>query len=404
VDPRTLDAVILTHAHIDHSGYLPLLVRNGFAGRIYSTRATLDLCEVLLPDSARLQEEEADYANRKGFSKHKPAIPLYSEKDALRCLKRFSPVDFRQNIDLGEGLAAQLLPAGHLLGAGMALLRGPQGTVLFSGDLGRPADVIMQPPAPREASDFLVLESTYGNRLHPDEDPGDKLAEVVNRTVERRGVVIIPSFAVGRAQSLMYYLGKLLEEGRIPDVPVYLNSPMAVDATRIYARHHREHRLSAAECDRLNKTVKFVHSVEESRALNDRKGSMVIIAGSGMATGGRVIHHLKSFAPHARNTVLFTGFQAGGTRGAAMMAGAQAVKIHGEYVPVRAEIAMIENLSAHADARELLEWASACKQAPRKTFITHGEPAAADALRLRIEEELHWDCVVPDHLERIRLS
>ena len=404
VDPHTLDGVILTHAHIDHSGYLPLLVRNGFSGKIWCTRATLELCRVLLPDSARLQEEEAEYANRRGFSKHKPALPLYTEADAQRCLKHFSPIDYRRDIDLGQGVIAQLLPAGHLLGAAMVKVHGPQGSVLFSGDLGRPNDVVMKPPVTREEANYLVLESTYGNRSHPDEDPSTKLADVITRTVKRKGVVIIPSFAVGRAQALLYLIARLHAAGRIPDVPVFLNSPMAVDATAIYRNHPDEHRLSAAECGWLSENATFVRGIEESKALNARRGPMVIIAGSGMATGGRVVHHLKAFAGNPRTSILFTGYQAGGTRGASIMAGADKIKIHGAYIPVRAEVAMLDSLSAHADADEILGWLKTIASSPRKTFIVHGEPLAADALRLRIAEELGWDVMVPEHMERVKLA
>ncbi|HXC41770.1 MAG TPA: MBL fold metallo-hydrolase [Burkholderiales bacterium] len=400
VRPSDIHCVVLTHAHIDHSGYLPLLARNGFAGRIYSSKSTLDLCRIMLPDSGRLQEEEAEFANRHGFSRHKPALPLYTEADAQRCLGLFQPVDHGAAIDLGAGLRASLAPAGHLLGAAMGRVESPETSVLFSGDLGRPADALMLPPAPRPAAGYLVLESTYGNRIHPREDPADALADVVRRTVERRGVVVIPSFAVGRAQSVMYHLWKLRREGRIPDVPVYLNSPMASEASRVHAAHPGEHRLAAEVCAQMYRDVRFVRDVSESRALNERRGPMVIIAGSGMATGGRVIHHLEAFLPDEANTVLFTGFQAGGTRGATIAGGADAVKIHGHYVPVRAEVAMIENLSAHADAAEIVDWLKTSDSQPQRTFITHGEPAAADALRLRVSEQMGWDCVVPDYRER----
>ena len=404
VDPRSIDAVVLTHAHIDHSGCLPLLAHQGFRGRIYCTHATRDLCEVLLPDSARLQEEEADYANRRGFSKHKPALPLYTEKDARQALKHFSPVDYGRTIDLGEGLTAQLQPAGHLLGAAMVLLRSADVSVVFSGDLGRPNDVLMKAPAPLPQADYLVVESTYGNRTHAPDDPKTKLADVINRTIARKGVVIIPSFAVGRAQALLYYLHQLKVDGLIADTPVYLNSPMAVDATQIFRKHQGEHRLDREQSSAMCSSARFVQSVEESKALNGRDEQMIIIAGSGMATGGSVVHHLKAFASDARNAILFTGFQAGGTRGASMLEGVASIKIHGEHVPLRAEVALIDTLSGHADSGEILAWLGHCKTPPRRTFITHGEPMAADALRLRIEEELHWPCVVPDYLERVHLG
>jgi metallo-beta-lactamase family protein len=404
VAPKSLDAVVLTHAHIDHSGYLPLLVRNGFRGRILCTRSTRDLCRVLLPDSARLQEEEADYANRRGYSKHKPALPLYTERDAAACLRLFETVEFGAPVDLGAGAEAEFHPAGHLLGAAMVLVRTSRGTLLFSGDLGRPNDLLMNPPAHIAQTDYLVVESTYGDRAHPAEDPRVQLGEVINRTAARGGVIIIPSFAVGRAQAVLYYIHLLKAAGSIPDIPVFLNSPMATEAMRIFSNHAGEHRLGPRECAALMGTARIAASVEESEAINRHKGPMIVIAGSGMATGGRVVHHIKAFAPDPRNTLLFTGYQTGGTRGAAIVAGAESVKIHGEYVPIRAEVDMIDNLSGHADAGEIVDWLRGFKSPPRRTFITHGDPAAADALRLRIEERLGWACSVPEYLEQVALE
>lgn len=404
VDPASLDAVILTHAHIDHSGYLPLLVRNGFRGRIYCTAATRDLCGILLPDSARLQEEEAEYANRRGFSRHKPALPLYTEQDALRCLKQFGVQKYDHALELGDGLSVRLLPSGHLLGSAFAQFSHAGGSIVFSGDLGRPDDVMMPPPVRIPKADFLVVESTYGDRAHDPADPRIKLAEVINRTTERKGAVIIPAFAVGRTQTLLYFIHQLKVAGSIKDIPVYLNSPMATDATRLFETHRSEHRLSREQCEAMCRTAKIINTVEESKALNRRSGPMIIIAGSGMATGGRVTHHLAAFAPDAKNTILFTGHQAGGTRGARMIAGETAIKIHGEMVPVRAEVDIINNLSAHADGNEIIAWLRGFEQAPRRVFVTHGEPGPADALRQRIENELHWTCEVPDYLEKVALD
>jgi len=404
VDPKSIDAVMLTHAHIDHSGYLPLLVRNGFRGRIHCTAATRDLCAILLPDSARLQEEEAEYANRHSFSRHKPALPLYTEKDALRCLKQFSTHGYDLPIALGEGLSASLSPSVHILGSAFVRISGPSASILFSGDLGRPDDAVMPAPARVTHADFLVIESTYGDRSHEAADPRLKLAEVINRTVARKGVLIIPAFAVGRTQSLLYYIHALKAAGSIADTPVYLNSPMATDATHLFRAHAGEHRLGAAECEAMCRAAKIINTPEESKALNRRKGPMIIIAGSGMATGGRVTHHLTAFAPDERNTILFTGHQGGGTRGARILAGEPSVKIHGEMVPVRAEVALINNLSAHADANEIIGWLRGFETPPRRTFITHGEPGPADALRQRIEHELHWTCEVPDYLESVSLD
>jgi len=404
VNPREIDAVILTHAHLDHSGYLPLLIKNGYAGKVYCTQATRDLCAILLPDSGHLQEEEAEYANRHKFSRHTPALPLYTREDAERSLARFAPVDFARDVDLGDGLTLHLLPAGHILGSSFVRLRYGGQTLLFTGDLGRPNDLIMVAPTVVNRADYLVVESTYGERRHDSTDPQERLAEIINRTVKRGGAVIVPAFAVGRAQTLMYLIHLLKAAQAIPDIPVFLNSPMAVDATRIYHNHRGEHRLTPAQCDAMCAAAKIVNSVEESKALNTRQGPMIVISASGMATGGRVVHHLKAFAPEARNTILFVGFQAGGTRGAAMLNGTETIKIHGEYVPVRAEVASIDNFSAHADYAEILGWLEQFETPPHQTFVTHGEPKAADALRHRIEENLGWRTHVPEYLETVLLE
>jgi len=404
VDPGSVDAVVLTHAHIDHSGYLPLFVRNGFRGKVYCSSATRDLCEILLPDSARLQEEEADYANRRGFSKHSPALPLYTQQDAQQCLLRLVVLDFNKDFDLGSGVVLRLAHAGHILGSAFVGLKHGGVDLLFSGDVGRLRDPVMLAPSAMRRADYLVLESTYGDRLHDPADPLVQLAAIINRTVERGGVIIVPTFAVGRAQELLYYLYVLKTEHRIADVPVYLNSPMAVDATRIFLAHRDEHRLTAEQCKAMFSSVRIVNTPDESKQLNSRDGPMIILAGSGMATGGRVVHHLKAFAPDPKNTILFAGFQAAGTRGAAMLSGAESVKIHGQYVPVRAEVKILSNLSAHADAAELLEWLDHFEAAPRQIFVTHGEPVAADALRHRIEERKGWRCKVPDYREQVDLN
>jgi len=404
VEPREVESVVLTHAHIDHSGYLPLFVKRGFTGRVYCTPATRDFCGILLPDSGHLQEEEAEYANRHSYSKHSPALPLYTRQDAEACLASFSPIDYDQEVNLGDGLRFRFLPAGHILGAAMIAMRCAEVSLLFTGDLGRPADPVIKAPALVTQADYLVLESTYGDRLHDSSDPKSKLGEIINRTAERGGTVIIPAFAVGRAQELMYYICLLKQERAIPDVPVFLDSPMAADVTQLFHRYQGEHRLTRSQCGAMSKVARIVNSVEESEWLNTRTLPMIIISASGMATGGRVLHHLRAFAPEPRNTILFTGFQAAGTRGAAMLAGAASVKIHGRYVPVRAEIAAISNLSAHADYAEILGWLAHFGRPPRQTFITHGEPVAADALRHRIEEQMHWSCLVPDYLETCELS
>jgi metallo-beta-lactamase family protein len=391
-----IDAVVLTHAHIDHSGFLPRLLKLGFRGRVHATGATRDLCELLLPDSARLMEEEADYANRHGFSRHSPALPLFEETDALRALERFSVHAFDEDFEPVPGFGARFSRAGHIMGAASVRIEGGGSSVLFSGDLGRSDDAVMHPPAPPPRSDRVVIESTYGDRLHAKVDAATELATVINRTAARGGLVLIPSFAVARAQTLLHLIAGLKAEHRIPDLPVFLNSPMAADVTRLYQRWNGEHRLDAEQCARMCGVAKIVNSVEESKRLNGLRWPSVVISASGMATGGRVVHHLKAYAPDARNTILLVGFQAAGTRGAALAAGASAVKIHGAYVPVRAEVVRLDALSAHADRDGLLGWLGAMPGAPRRVFVTHGEPVAADALRLAIEERFGWDVLVPE--------
>ena len=405
VKPAAIDAVILTHAHIDHSGYLPLLARQGFRGKVYCTPATADLCRILLPDSGHLQEEEAEYANRRSLSKHSPALPLYTREDAERCLKLLHPVDYGKHWQPAPGLNASLAPSGHMPGSSFVRLDNGSRSLLFSGDIGRPNDMVLKAPSQMDGADYLVVESTYGDRLHKNSDPLTALGEVINRTAARGGVVVIPAFAVGRAQNLMYCIHLLKAQGVIRDnLPVYLNSPMAASATLVFLKHRSELRLTAAQCEAMTHTAHIVGTPEESRLLNTRKGPMVIIAASGMATGGRVVHHLKAFAPDPRNTILFAGFQAGGTRGAIIAGGAPTVRIHGEDIPVHAEVAMLDDLSAHADAAEIIGWLKGFKAAPKKTFITHGEPPAADAMRQRIERELHWTCHMPCYLETVALN
>jgi metallo-beta-lactamase family protein len=400
-DPKRIDAVVLTHAHLDHSGYLPLLARNGFKGSVYCTKATQELCGILLPDSGFLQERDAEYANRHGFSKHKPALPLYTEAEARACLNLFVSKSFDSAFDIAPGLPVKFRRAGHILGAAIVEVALPGATVVFSGDLGRPNSATMLDPAAIRRADVLIVESTYGNRLHEAVDPEDALAEIISYTSGRGGTVLMPTFAVGRAQTLLHHLYRLKQARRIPDVPVFLDSPMAIDASAIFCDHAGEHRLSTETCNAICAKARYVRDAEASKALDRDAMPKIILAASGMATGGRVLHHLKALAPDPRHTIVFAGFQAAGTRGAAMVAGAPAVKIHGGYVPIRAEVKNLGMLSAHADRDEILAWRSKFEAPPRLTCITHGEPLASDALRLVIEERLGWRVRVPEHLERI---
>ena len=404
VEPSSIDAILLTHAHIDHSGYLPRLVKLGFRGKIYCTSGTHDLCQILLPDSAHLQEEEARYANQKGFSKHHPALPLYSQDDAQRALDLFQTVEFHELVDLGDGLQARFYSNAHILGSSCIHISDGDKSVLFSGDVGRSNDPLMRAPEIPPASDYLVIESTYGDRLHDPVNTLELLAQYIRETVQQGGILLIPVFAVGRAQEMLFYLHQLKQQGRIPHIPIYLNSPMAVDASEIFQLHCNEHRLNPQQCAEMFADVHMVNSIEQSQSLNHMRQPMILLAASGMASGGRVVHHIKAFAGNPRNTILFVGFQAAGTRGAAMVNGASEVKIHGEYIPIKARIASMTSLSAHADYVEILQWLKHFKQAPKLTFVTHGEPVAADAMRLHIEEQLKWQTCVPDYLQKVNLS
>ncbi len=403
IDPASLDAVVLTHAHVDHSGFLPGLVRDGFTGRIWCTSGTAALCRILLPDAAHLQEEDAERANRRHSSRHTPALPLYTQADAGSALRLLHPVAFGDDVAPAPGLTARFSPVGHILGASCVRLDDGDTTILFTGDVGRAHDPVMRPPAPPLPADHVVTESTYGNRRHDTIDPADQLAEVAARTLGRGGTLLVPVFAVGRAQVVLHLLARLRAEGRLPDVPVYLNSPMAVNATELFVAHPEDHRLTPAECRAMCAGVEFVRTAEESIALNDRSGPMIVLAASGMATGGRVLHHLERLAPDRRSTILFTGYQAAGTRGEALLAGVDRIKLYGEYVPVRAEVLGIDTLSAHADGPELIRWLGGMGGRPRSASIVHGEPAAADALRRDLRDTLGWDTSVPAHGDSVEL-
>lgn len=410
VDPASLDAIVITHAHLDHCGYLPRLVKQGFAGPVYVTYDTGKLMSVVLPDSGRLLEEEAGYANRKGYSRHQPALPLYTEDDAWDALDRLRPVGFDDTFTAAPDVQVTFQPAGHILGAAVTRLQLGERTLVCSGDLGRDQHPFLRPPVPIGDADWVMVESTYGDRRHESDDAVDRLADVVNRTVDRAGVVVIPAFAVDRTEVLLFHLRRLRAAGRIPSVPVFVDSPMALAALTIYraaladeaADVRREYQGHADILDLPG--LEEVVDTEGSKALSRRHGSAIIIAGAGMASGGRVVHHLARFLPEARNTVALVGFQAEGTRGRQLLEGATSLKIHGQYVRVRAEVCDLTGFSVHADADELMAWLGTATREPDGVFVAHGEPAASRALHDRIERELDWTAVVPDLGERLSLS
>lgn len=390
VPPEEIQAVLLTHAHLDHSGYLPRLRNSGFKGQIFSTAATKALAAILLPDSGYLQEEEARYANKHKFSKHAPALPLYTQSDAEKTMDSFVTIPWRERRSIRIGpdeLTFSFHPAGHLFGASSILVSNGKKSVVFSGDLGRTTDPITQAPDFTEGADAVVIESTYGDRIHPTVHSEEVLRETVVRTLGREGTLLIPSFAVGRAQQVLYYIHRLKKAGQLPDVPVYLNSPMAKKANDVFCSHVEDSRISLKEARDICDGVRAVASVEESAELNLNQEPKIIISASGMATGGRVLHHLKSLAPDPKNTILFVGYQAGGTRGEAIVRGAREIKIHGEYWPVRAEVVMMETMSAHTDSLGLLDWLGGLKKRPGHVYVTHGEAASADNFRRKIEEK-----------------
>lgn len=414
VNPASIGWSLVTHAHIDHTGYLPRLVRDGFTGPIYATSASADLMKIMLTDSGRLQEEDAEYANRKGFSKHKPAVPLYTEEDALRALKQVQPVAYDEDVRLSKFMTARFIPSGHILGSSFIEFQIAEAghdpiKIVFSGDVGRYGEPILNDPAPIDEADYLLVESTYGNRLHDPADPKERLAEIINETAKRGGKVIIPAFAVGRTQLLVYYLRELEDEGRIPVLPVAVDSPMGAQATRIYSKHKEDHDLDMQRIDNLNRNplatrnFSLVQGRGGSKALDADTGPAIIISASGMATGGRVLHHLAHYLPDPNTAVIFVGYQGAGTRGRRLQDGEKEVKIHGQMVKVNAHIESISSLSAHADAGEILRWLGGFKRAPRTTFIIHGEPDSAEALRDKISKELGWNAVIPTYKQVVEL-
>lgn len=396
VEPSSIDAVVLTHAHLDHTGYLPKLVKEGFDGPIFSTAATVSVSDLILRDSAHIQEMDAAHLNRIGKTKHRPAEPLYTEADARRALSAFVAQPWSTTFEVAHGATARFRRAGHILGAATVELHWGWRTIVFSGDLGRYGDPIMVDPEPVPEADFVVVESTYGDRLHDPIDAATELAGIAERTLGRGGTLLIPAFAVGRAQSLLHWFWTLQRDGRLArDVPIYLDSPMAINATELLHSHPDDHRLSPDDARDMCSIAQYTRDPEESMRISADRKPKIVISASGMATGGRVLHHLEAFGPDARNTVLLAGYQSVGTRGRSLQEGIRDIKLYGEWVHVAAEVQSLQSLSAHGDADELMRWLGGFTTRPRQTFVVHGEPQASETLRSRIGRELGWQAVVP---------
>lgn len=408
----TIDAVVLSHAHIDHMGWLPRLIRSGFKGKVYCTPATRDLAAIMLPDSARLQEEEAAYANRKNYSKHSPALPLYTEEDALRTLPHFRPIVYDEPIDIARGIRLTLGRAGHILGSAivrLALSRGATSeNVVFTGDLGRFDAPILADPEKTTDATTLLIECTYGDRKHDEVSPRQLLRDLVHETVQRKACLLIPAFAIGRTQDILFHLRQFQLANEIPSLPIYVDSPMAIDATSLFIAHREDHDPQMAKQIAEGRRplepsfVEFSRSVEESKALNGRSGPLIIISASGMATGGRILHHLEHKLPDPNTIVVFSGYQASGTRGRKLLEGAKEIRIHGQTIPVRARITQIGGFSAHADWTEMDRWLAGFRQSPKRTFCVHGEPPGLEATRARLTAR-GWNAIVPAYLDEVAL-
>ena len=400
VEPASIELVLLTHAHLDHVGYLPLLVKNGFSGKIYATPPTCDLAKIILTDSARLQEEEAHLANRGGYTKHQPAEPLYTLKDANRAISMFVPIEDESWTTLSEKVRFKFIRSGHILGSAFIKLEIEKTSILFSGDLGRPEPILVLPPKKIEEADYLVLESTYGNRLHPQTPTHAELSLLVNKALLKKGNLIIPTFAVERAQEIMFLINTLKEKNMIPrHIPVYLDSPMGISATEVMMKYPSWHQLENSFCEKIMKDVAMVREINETQGIIDKPPPRIIIAGSGMLSGGRILEYLKAFVEKKETTILFVGYQAVGTRGRAMLSGAGTIKIHGRFYQVKAELVEFSSFSGHADQQETLQWLDAFGTKPKKIFLNHGEPESLSALSAIIQKQTGIPCVIPKREE-----
>ncbi|MGH9732530.1 MAG: MBL fold metallo-hydrolase RNA specificity domain-containing protein [Candidatus Acidiferrales bacterium] len=410
IDPSTIDWIVLTHAHIDHTGYLPRIVRDGFRGPIYANAATRELCELLLPDSAHLQEEDAQYATKKGYSSHKPALPLYTVADAQAALTRFQEIPRKDPFTISPQFTVKPTDAGHILGSSSLQItiteNGKSAVVVFSGDVGRYDQPILNDPEPIAKADYILCESTYGDRDHPKDSPYDAIAAIVNRVVKRGGAIVIPAFAVGRTQTLMYILRQLEERQQIPKLPTFVDSPMAINVTDLYVRHKEDHSLKftreeqTGNHDPLNThEVHMTRAVEESKAINNINTPCIIISASGMCTGGRILHHLVRRLPDSRSAIILAGYQGEGTLGRHLLEGAKLARIYGDEIPVRAEITEVSQFSAHGDRGEIVRWLSGFTAPPKQLYLVHGDPPAAQAFRETVQQQLHWPVTIPAYMD-----
>lgn len=402
-DPSTIDFILLTHAHLDHSGYIPRLVKQGFKGQILGTAPSLEIAEIILRDSAKIQEEDAERANKEGYSKHDPALPLYNIKKAEDSLKLFREVPLDEWISLGDSIRCKYNYNGHILGATFIELELNGKMFVFSGDIGREKDLLLYPPKKPSRADYLFMESTYGDRLHPQESVSEKLSSLIKETIEKKGSLIIPSFAVERLQTLMFLLWKLFKEKRIPPIPVYIDSPMGSDVLKVFQHFPEWHKLSISDFKQMESHMHIVSSYKETWEVIDRNEAKVVIAGSGMVTGGRVLTYLKQLIDDPKTTVLLAGFQAEGTRGRRLLEGSSEIKLYGKFYTVKAKIHHIDSLSAHADQEGLLNWLSEIKNSPKKVFLIHGEASAQNVLKQKLEEKYSWEVYIPKLYERVEV-